>query len=1031
MRLLGGLSVEGRAERDLGSRKGRTLLKVLAVARGAPVPIEGLADVLWGADLPARPAEQVGVLVSRLRAALGPDRLVRTDGGYALRCAWLDIEELAVRVSDAETALSEGRTAAARAAAEAALALARGPVLPDDEGSWLEAERVTASALTSRARLIAAEGAARAGEHGAAGALAEVALAHDPYDEPALRVLMRALTAAGRSASALAAYGRVRARLAEDLGVSPSAETESLHDAVLLQGDRPVDASAPTPPPMVGRDAEVVRLDRVLARAIGGGVGVAQVIGAAGIGKSTLVRGWAAQIDDPSITVLRGSCDALGRDLPLQPVIDALATHLAGLGADAAHAVLEADVDVLGPLLGFDRPQRTEATALVDADAGRLQLFTALLGAAVRTGGGQPTVLVVEDLHLAGPSTVSWLAFVARRPGVACVVTTARPGGAELPGAETIALGPVDRAAVAALVGEARADDLHRRSGGHPLLLVALAGAPEGQLPVSIVDAVHEWLGGIRPAVPTIEAAAVLGTDADLDLLADVLRVPAVTILEHLDAAAGAGLLVERGAGYAFRHELVREALDRSVGSAHRAFVHRAAARSLRDRPGADPLTVATHARQGGDRHAASDAFVAAAEVAAGRFDLDTAEEHLDAAVSLVASARALTARARLRIARLSLDDAARDAEAALAAGGGGDALEVAGWVAYYQRRYGDARRFADEGVERADDPAVRSSCLALGGRARHGAGDLEGGVARLEAAASSPAPHQVRGVAEVWLAQARLHQGRPIDALDAAGLALVDPAHLAHPFAALHGHFTRVLALGQMGRPADALAAADEMDRVVERSGTVGLRFLGPAANARAWVLRWTGRAQEADDRNHAAVEASLDSGTMLEAGYAALLDLADGRVLVGDLPGAAELEVRLRVVDSWQGTMAWCQRHRLGCLRARLALADRDHDRAAELALDVARDAIARGAHRHALLARALAGMAGGVPVQDLQEVVDGLAACAGLDGWRAVAELATAHDVADWRVAADARAAALVAASDDPDAARRLVDTVLSGT
>ncbi len=64
--------MDGVAERDLGSRKGRTLLKLLALARGPPVAVDRAVEVLWGEGPPARPAEQVGVLVSRLRRAFGP-----------------------------------------------------------------------------------------------------------------------------------------------------------------------------------------------------------------------------------------------------------------------------------------------------------------------------------------------------------------------------------------------------------------------------------------------------------------------------------------------------------------------------------------------------------------------------------------------------------------------------------------------------------------------------------------------------------------------------------------------------------------------------------------------------------------------------------------------------------------------------------------------------------------------------------------------------------------------------------------------
>ena len=69
MRLLGGLVVEGRPASEVGSRKARTLLAALAVAQGAPVGVDVLAEILWADDLPAKPSEQVGVLVSRLRGS--------------------------------------------------------------------------------------------------------------------------------------------------------------------------------------------------------------------------------------------------------------------------------------------------------------------------------------------------------------------------------------------------------------------------------------------------------------------------------------------------------------------------------------------------------------------------------------------------------------------------------------------------------------------------------------------------------------------------------------------------------------------------------------------------------------------------------------------------------------------------------------------------------------------------------------------------------------------------------------------------
>ena len=88
------------------------------------------------------------------------------------------------------------------------------------------------------------------------------------------------------------------------------------------------------------------------------------------------------------------------------------------------------------------------------------------------------------------------------------------------------------------------------------------------------------------------------------------------------------------------------------------------------------------------------------------------------------------------------------------------------------------------------------------------------------------------------------------------ADRALIDPDHVAHPFAALHGRFTRVMALGQLGRIGDGLRACDDLERAVERAGAVGARFPAIAMNVRAWLLRGAERLTDADELNAAALE-------------------------------------------------------------------------------------------------------------------------------------------------------------------------------
>lgn len=944
VRLLGGLDVEGVAAKELGSRKARTLLKLLALARGGPVSADRAVEVLWGDDAPARPVNQIGVLVSRLRPAIGAARITRTDAGWTLAVTWLDVAELEVRVDEAARASSPPM---ALAAARAALTLVRGDLLADEPDAWwAEAERAAVARTVARAHLLAAEAALAAGQPADAAADAERVLDRDPYDEAALRVLMRAHAAAGRPASALAAYARVRERLGEELGVDPTRETEDLHTAILLAPD---DAPARRTT-LVGRARELAVLDTSNASIV--------IEGEAGIGKTALLDAWLATVAGP---VLRGRCDELGRELPLQPVLDALAGHLD-----------DTDLDV---------------GAVFDNASGRAALFENLLGVVRRAGA---EVVAIEDIHLAGPSTREWLAFAIRRG--ARVVATTRADA--LPGARVLHLEPLDLEAAIELVGADRGPDLHARSGGHPLFLVELASATPGDLPANVREAVAARIDRLGDAAATLRAAAILGA-VDVDLLAGVLELPVPVLLDHIDAAVDARVI---DSSLAFRHDLVREALVAGTNAARRAFVHREAVRVLRARPRHDPLDIALHAQNGGDLETAAAALLDAARIASDRFDASEAERLLDLAIELDDGPAVRVARARVRIARWDVMGARADARAAGPAG-----LEVAAWAEYYGRDSELALRYADEAIERADDDATRTSCLAVSGRILHARGDLSLADDRLTRAVAS-APPAVRGYARVWLAGLRNHQGDPVEALELVERALVDGTWLGHPFALHHGHFSRILALGQQGRPADAMAAYETAHAAAGAGGEPGVRFLAANDNARSWILRSVGRLAEADDINQRVFE-STDSPPMMEMHSAAALDLLEGRLLAGDLDGAAAAIDRARIIDRFNGTMAWHHRQRFGVQRARFAQATGDPERAVEVARAVVDDAVARGTRRYELLARAVLGDA---------DVLTALERVAGMEVWRVTAELA-ARTGADqlWRDA-ERRAGALVAAA-----------------
>ncbi len=1017
IRVLGGLDVDGVAERDLGSRKARTLVKLLALARGVPVATDRIANVLWGERLPAQPADQVGVLVSRLRGVLGPERIPRSGAGYALVADWLDTDELGMRAEESAARLAAGQFAAARAAAEAALTLARGPLLPDEDGEWVQADRAAVARAVAGVRRTLAEAAAALGDHGTAAAAAEATLDHDPYDEAALGLLMRAHVAAGRPASALAAYARLRERLAEDLGVSPTPATEALHTSI-LRGEEVVPRRPARPatvaPELVGRKPEMSRLEDLLARAASGAAVSVVVEGEAGIGKSALVGAFAARAAAGGSVVLTGRCDELGRELPLQPVLDALDAYLAPLG-DAAAGVLGDETTVLRPLLAGHLPGVAGPTLMGDATSGQATLFAALRSVLNRLaeGGPGPVVLAVEDVHLASATTLEWLAAAARRGRRLLVIATRRPEGPTLPDAEVVTLGPLDLDAAATLVGPDRAPALHARSGGHPLFLVELAHAAAGELPHSIRQAVAERADRLGPAGATLRAAAALGPELDLDLLGSVLGLALGDLLSQLETGLTARLLAERGGSLAFSHELVREALAGATTAPRRAWLHREAAAVLAARPRSDPLAVAWHARQGGDAPAAAAALGAGARIAGARFELGEAERLLDDGIRLEDTIPLRLARARVRLARFDLVGARADAEAALAAGAGVEALEVAGWVAYYGRDHDAARRYADEGVARADDPALRASCLALAGRHRHSRGELADAESCLVEATAAPTP--VRAVAQIWLGALRAHQGRPDEAADLVGRGLVDPGAIGHPFAPLHALFVRCHAAGIAGRLDLAFRSASDLAAEVARQGQQAARFRPVLQNLRAWLLRATGQWPAADDASAEALELGAAVG-FGEPGAHAVLDLADGRLRAGDDDGTARWLAQASDMTADDGaTMAWHQRQRLAWLRGRLALATGDPAAAAAEAAALVADARTRGTRRYQLLGRALAALAGdGTDHEAIEALLGELDRVAAPEAWWVTAELAAAQDIDRWRSAAERRAAVLVAAA-----------------
>src|SRR3954467_10343085 len=191
------------------------LLVHLALAAGAPVRSDRLLDDLWAGSPthPNTPQQKV----ARLRRSLGdPSLIAGGEDGYrlAVEPAAVDAHRVLRDVDSATALFDDGAHAAAAAVSAAALALFRGDVLPS-AGAWAAPQR--ARLEEARMQLIETRFAARLrlGED-VIGELA-AAVATAPYREELWELLITALYREGRQAEALAAYQRVRARLADEL----------------------------------------------------------------------------------------------------------------------------------------------------------------------------------------------------------------------------------------------------------------------------------------------------------------------------------------------------------------------------------------------------------------------------------------------------------------------------------------------------------------------------------------------------------------------------------------------------------------------------------------------------------------------------------------------------------------------------------------------------------------------------------------------------------------------------------------------
>jgi class 3 adenylate cyclase len=344
------------------------------------------------------------------------------------------------------------------------------------------------------------------------------------------------------------------------LGLKGKAELVPAFRLVAAAGAtaRPSDGAGP----LVGREAELAALRAAFERCAGGGCELIPVIGAAGIGKSRLVRELEVELGGRA-RFLYGRCLSYGEGGTYWPVAEIVRAaagiqladppevareRLAALGAGGEAAASVAGV--LASMIGLDdAPHRPEEATW----AVRLLLR--------RLAADRPLVLVIDDLHWAEPALLDLVADVAGGDDGSAVLLAAlaRPELLELRGdlaADGLTLEPLGEADRRRLVGDAEpgvAERIAEVAGGNPLFVRELLrslleeGAVERRDGALVATRPLDEL----PLPPTLEA--VLG--ARLERLATGERAVA-------EGASVVGEAFERGEAHELAPDPVRPVLD-------------------------------------------------------------------------------------------------------------------------------------------------------------------------------------------------------------------------------------------------------------------------------------------------------------------------------------------------------------------------------------------------------------------------------------------------------------------------------------
>lgn len=335
------LFVDGTPVAVPGAKR-QAVLAMLVMGAPDPVSVDRIVDAVWPDDPPSSGRAALQSHVSRIRRHLHPheSRLTSTGGGYRLSLDRADVDAfvLADRVREAAAARERDPVAAQRLLDDARARPWRGPPLDGllDVAPLAGWSRSLADAWADAGDVLAACALSAGDITTAVSVSAEICVV-EPLRESSAVLRVRALAASGRGVEALREANAFRRRLAEETGLEPSPALGAAEQEAVGGETAPRTSLASPLTPLLGRDAELAGIARLLASER-----LVTLVGPGGVGKTHLALEVAHRASvHVAVTLVRLSPVSEGA-----AVIEALAEQL-GIDAGATGDLVERCVRIL------------------------------------------------------------------------------------------------------------------------------------------------------------------------------------------------------------------------------------------------------------------------------------------------------------------------------------------------------------------------------------------------------------------------------------------------------------------------------------------------------------------------------------------------------------------------------------------------------------------------------------------------------------------------------------------------------------